>query len=95
MLVTARQLTELKVADGELEAPAPVDRSPRRVSAPELVASADDALIALDGVRDDTRPPARGQRLTSPQFGEPRRLRRSPLSTAVHGRSTDPVTVIR
>jgi DNA recombination protein RmuC len=52
VLVTARRLTELKVADDELEAPSPVDRSPRRVSAPELVASADDALIALDGDRE-------------------------------------------
>ena len=52
VLVTARRLTELKVADDELETPSPVDRSPRRVSAPELVASADDALIALDGDRD-------------------------------------------
>jgi len=50
--VTARRLTELKVADDELEAPAQVDRSPRRVSAPELVASADDALVALPGERD-------------------------------------------
>jgi DNA recombination protein RmuC len=48
VLVTARRLTELKVSDDELAAPAQVDRSPRRVSAPELVASADDALIALD-----------------------------------------------
>ena len=48
VLVTARRLTELKVSDDELAAPAPVDRSPRRVSAPELVASADDALVALD-----------------------------------------------
>jgi DNA recombination protein RmuC len=48
VLVTARRLTELKVADDELAAPAQVDRSPRRVSAPELVASADDALVALD-----------------------------------------------
>ena len=95
MLVTARRLTELKVADDELAAPAPVERSPRRVSAPELVASADDALIALDGDREHTRPPARGRRLTSPS---PRAAPgsggvRSPR--AVHGRSTDPVTVIR
>jgi DNA recombination protein RmuC len=48
VLVTARRLTDLKVADDELEPPAPVDRSPRRVSAPELVASADDALLPLD-----------------------------------------------
>jgi DNA recombination protein RmuC len=48
VLVTARRLTELKVSDEELVAPAQVDRSPRRLSAPELVASADDALVALD-----------------------------------------------
>jgi DNA recombination protein RmuC len=48
VLVTARRLTELKVSDDELAAPPQVDRNPRRVSAPELVASADDALIALD-----------------------------------------------
>ena len=48
VLVTARRLTELKVADDELAAPAPVEGSPRRVSAPELVASADDALVALE-----------------------------------------------
>ncbi|MDT7581158.1 MAG: recombination protein RmuC [Pseudonocardiales bacterium] len=48
VLVTARRLTELKVADDELVAPAPVDRSPRRISAPELVASAEDALVALE-----------------------------------------------
>ena len=48
VLVTARRLTELKVADDELPEPAPVERAPRRVSAPELVASADEYLIALD-----------------------------------------------
>jgi DNA recombination protein RmuC len=53
VLVTARRLTELKVADDELAAPAPVDRSPRRISAPELVASADDALVALEHGRTD------------------------------------------
>ncbi len=52
VLVTARRLTELKVADDELAAPATVERSPRRVSAPELVASAADSLVALDGDRE-------------------------------------------
>ena len=47
----------LKGADDELPTPAPVDSSPRRVSAPELVASADDALVAfdLDRAVDDSR----------------------------------------
>jgi DNA recombination protein RmuC len=53
VLVTARRLTELKVADDELAAPAPVDRSPRRIAAPELVASADEALVALDHDRTE------------------------------------------
>jgi DNA recombination protein RmuC len=52
VLVTARRLTELKVADDELAAPATVERSPRRVSAPELVASAADSLVAFDGDRE-------------------------------------------
>ncbi|HEV7792119.1 MAG TPA: DNA recombination protein RmuC [Pseudonocardia sp.] len=47
VLVTARKLTELKVSDAELPAPGQVERSPRQLQAPELVASADDALIAL------------------------------------------------
>jgi DNA recombination protein RmuC len=51
VLVTARRLTELKVADGELPAPGQVERAPRTVSAPELVASAEDALVALPGVQ--------------------------------------------
>ena len=47
VLVTARKLTELQVADGELEAPAQVERGPRTISAPELVASAGESLVAL------------------------------------------------
>ncbi|MBA3907182.1 MAG: DNA recombination protein RmuC, partial [Pseudonocardiales bacterium] len=48
VLVTARKLTELQVADEELPAPGQVERAPRTVSAPELVASAEEYLIALD-----------------------------------------------
>jgi DNA recombination protein RmuC len=47
VLVSARKLTDLEVADGELPAPDQVERAPRTISAPELVASAADALIAL------------------------------------------------
>lgn len=50
VLVTARKLTELEVADAELPAPGQIERSPRRISAPELVASAGEALIALDQI---------------------------------------------
>lgn len=47
VLVSARKLTDLAVADGELPEPAQVERAPRSVAAPELVASAADSLIAL------------------------------------------------
>ena len=47
VLVTARKLTDLKVADDELAAPGQIERSPRVVAAPELVASAADALVGL------------------------------------------------
>jgi len=47
VLVTARKLTELKVSDAELPPPVQVERIPRQLQAPELVASADESLIAL------------------------------------------------
>jgi DNA recombination protein RmuC len=50
VLVTARKLTDLAVADAELPEPAQVERTPRTVSAPELVASAEDSLVALHGL---------------------------------------------
>jgi DNA recombination protein RmuC len=57
VLVTARKLTELKVADDELPTPGQVDRAPRTVAAPELVASAADALVALhEQSRENTKP---------------------------------------
>jgi DNA recombination protein RmuC len=62
VLVSARKLTDLEVADGELPTPGQVERAPRTISAPELVASAADALIALhepDRVADRTRPDSR------------------------------------
>jgi DNA recombination protein RmuC len=47
VLVTARQFKGLQVSDDELPEQTQVERLPRVVAAPELVASADDALIAL------------------------------------------------
>lgn len=59
VLVTARKLTELEVADGELPAPAQVERAPRVVAAPELVASAVSSLVALplagEGERNEAK----------------------------------------
>jgi DNA recombination protein RmuC len=56
VLVTARKLTELKVSDAELPAPSQVERSPRQLQAPELVASAAEALIALHGPTGANQP---------------------------------------
>jgi DNA recombination protein RmuC len=54
VLVTARRLSELKVSDEELAAPGPVERMPRVVSAPELLASAGESLVALHELVPDT-----------------------------------------
>ncbi|NTW39225.1 MAG: DNA recombination protein RmuC [Cellulomonadaceae bacterium] len=48
VLVSARRLADLKVTDAELEAPAQVDRVTRQLQAPELVASHDQRLVAID-----------------------------------------------
>jgi DNA recombination protein RmuC len=82
VLVTARKLTDLAVADAELPEPAQVERSPRTLSAPELVASAADSLVALHGpIRiepdrpgDDTAPgePGHGERPGHGGWPEPR-----------------------
>ncbi len=55
VLVTARKLTELRVADEDLPNPGQVERAPRTVSAPELVASAGDALVALHEIAPTAR----------------------------------------
>lgn len=54
VFVTARKMAELKVVSTELEPPAQIERVARQVQAPELMASADDALIAIDDL-DDAR----------------------------------------
>jgi DNA recombination protein RmuC len=56
VLVTARKFTDLEVADDEIAAPAQVERAPRTVAAPELVASAADSLIALHELSRTERP---------------------------------------
>lgn len=64
VLVSARKLTDLAVTDVELPEPAQVERAPRTVAAPELVASAADSLIPLHepdrgGIGSPTRPEPR------------------------------------
>ena len=53
VLVTARRLSDLKVTDDELAAPAQIEIATRQVQAPELVASATEALVVLGDVRPD------------------------------------------
>jgi len=48
VLVSARRLAELKVTDEELEAPAQIDRAARQVQAPELVASHQARVVAIE-----------------------------------------------
>jgi DNA recombination protein RmuC len=55
VLVTARRMVELKVADDETAAPPQVDVVAREVQAPELVASATQALVPLDEIVTDPR----------------------------------------
>ncbi|MBD0292248.1 MAG: DNA recombination protein RmuC, partial [Jiangellaceae bacterium] len=55
VLVTARRFADLKVADDALATPAQVELAARQVQAPELVASADDLLVAIDEMDTDVR----------------------------------------
>lgn len=54
VLVTARRMSELRVVDGDLEAPAQVERAARRTQAPELTVSVDESS-AVDDIRTDPR----------------------------------------
>jgi len=48
VLVSARRFADLDVVSEELKTPDQVEKAPRTVQAVELVASADDALVALE-----------------------------------------------
>jgi DNA recombination protein RmuC len=65
VLVTARKLTDLEVADGDIAEPAQVERAPRTIAAPELVASAADSLVALHEA-------SRHDRTGGDGYGDPR-----------------------
>ncbi|MGH4018457.1 MAG: DNA recombination protein RmuC, partial [Pseudonocardiaceae bacterium] len=53
VLVTARRFGDLRVVSDELDTPEQVEKTPRTLQATELVASADDALVALEHRPDD------------------------------------------
>jgi DNA recombination protein RmuC len=55
VLVSARRFADLGVVEGDLCAPAPVDPRLSMVSAPELVASAAEQVVALDDARGAAR----------------------------------------
>ena len=57
VLVTARRLNELKVVDDTLATPAQIEIATRQLEAPELVASATDALVMLGAPRSDPERP--------------------------------------
>jgi DNA recombination protein RmuC len=69
VLVTARKLTDLEVTDEDIPAPAQVERSPRTIAAPELVASAADSLVALHEL---SRADRQGERPGGDSRPEPR-----------------------
>ena len=52
VLVSARRFADLHVVDGDLPTPAPVNPQLSAVSAPELVASADEQIVMFDGRAD-------------------------------------------
>ncbi|HEY8720684.1 DNA recombination protein RmuC [Pengzhenrongella sp.] len=60
VLVSARRFADLHVVDADLPTPTPVNPQLSAVSAPELVASATEQIVALDDVvRDESARPAR------------------------------------
>jgi DNA recombination protein RmuC len=66
VLVTARKLSDLKVTDDDLSAPAQLEIAPRQVQAAELIASATEALVVLDSGRSE---PAVDVIETDPRYG--------------------------
>ncbi len=67
VLVTARKMVDLKVVSDEVDAPAQVERVTRNIQAPELVASANDALVAIDDITADGRYGISGPRQAADQ----------------------------
>jgi DNA recombination protein RmuC len=51
VLVTARKFADLQVTDGDLDGPTQVEQTARAVQAPELVASAEEALVGIPELR--------------------------------------------
>ena len=62
VLVSARRFADLHVVDGGLETPAPVNPQLSAVSAPELVASADELIVMFDGRADRDERALRAER---------------------------------
>ncbi|GEK22719.1 DNA recombination protein RmuC [Cellulomonas xylanilytica] len=64
VLVSARRFADLHVVDGDLPTPAPVNPQLSAVSAPELVASADELIVMFDGRADRDERALRDERTT-------------------------------
>jgi DNA recombination protein RmuC len=67
VLVSARRFADLHVVDGDLPTPAPANPQLSAVSAPELVASAEELIVMFDGRADrDERAPRDEQAAQTP-----------------------------
>ena len=66
VLVSARRFADLHVVDGDLATPAPVNPQLSAVSAPELVASADELIVMFDGRADRDERALRAERAAQP-----------------------------
>lgn len=53
VLVSARKMADLKVVDDTIDPAAQVERAARQLQAPELVASADESLVAIEHIERD------------------------------------------
>ncbi|KQT02395.1 DNA recombination protein RmuC [Cellulomonas sp. Leaf395] len=62
VLVSARRFADLHVVDGDLPTPAPANPQLSAVSAPELVASADELIVMFDGRADRDERALRAER---------------------------------
>ncbi|MCC2322777.1 DNA recombination protein RmuC [Cellulomonas xiejunii] len=73
VLVSARRFADLHVVDGDLPTPPPADPRLTALSAPELVASAADQVVALDDLVLGSRSAARDDRDLADQAPRPAR----------------------
>ncbi len=82
VLVSARRFADLHVVDGGLETPAPADPRLAALSAPELVASADERVVALEDLALGQGTARRDERAWTDESARPASPRGDASSTA-------------